>query len=121
MTTNFIATTANLVYTPELRSTPNGKLVTDLRLAVNFRVKANGEWVDGDATFYQLVLWENDAENAVASYNAGDRVLVAGQVHTESWEHEGVTRSKLVITDAEIGATTKFATLAIAKNMKRQP
>jgi single-strand DNA-binding protein len=121
MNTTTIAITANLVSDPELRFTPGGKAVTNLRLAVNSRVKvAEGEYKDGTPTFYELRLWEDAAENAAESYHRGDLVLVFGQLHTESWEYEGSTRSKLVITGAEIGASSRFATLAIAKNMKRQ-
>jgi len=114
---NHLTLIANVVTDPTLRYTPDRKPVLDLRLAVNRRVQDGAGWKDGDPTYYDLVLWEDAAENAAVSYKAGTRVIVDGELHTENWVGtDGIRRAKLVITNAEIGPTTRYATVSVLKN-----
>ena len=44
----------NLVETPELRFTNNGTPVTNLRVAVTQRIQHDGEWRDGETSFFKV-------------------------------------------------------------------
>ncbi|MFJ2758783.1 single-stranded DNA-binding protein [Nocardioides sp. NPDC087217] len=114
---NTITTFAgNLTEDPELRFTNGGIPVANLRVAVNRRVKLNDEWVDGTPTFHSVKVWGTQGENLVESLVRGNRVLVHGQVETESWSDKetGELRYKdvVVVSDryGEIATSLKFAT-----------
>jgi single-strand DNA-binding protein len=116
-----ITTVGNLTIDPGLRFAPTGKAVANVRIAVNHRIRQGEGWADGEPTFYEVTLWESDAENAAESLRKGDRVLVTGQVHTEAWtDSDGAERIKQVITDAEVGASLRFTTLQIARRPREQ-
>ena len=79
---------ATLTADPELRFTPSGRAVVQMRLAINSGYRTSeGEWVDNEATFLDGQLW-NGAENAAESLHKGTRVLVIADVRTRSWERD---------------------------------
>ena len=77
----------NVTGEPELRFTPNGAAVCNFSVAVNERRKnAQGEWEDGEATFWRVNVWRDQAENDAESIAKGTRVVVLGQARSRSWE-----------------------------------
>jgi single-strand DNA-binding protein len=115
-------TAGNLTTDPDLRFTPCGKAVATVRIAVNHRLRQGQEWVDAEPSFYDVALWEKQAENAAESLRKGDRILVTGKVHTQAWtDTDGAKRTKQVITDAEIGASLRFTTVEVARGRREQP
>ncbi|HIQ20858.1 MAG TPA: single-stranded DNA-binding protein, partial [Planctomycetes bacterium] len=83
---NRVILMGNLTRDPELRYTPNGTAVVDLRLAVNDRVKnASGEWVD-QPTFVDVTLWARQAEVASEYLSKGSPVLIEGRLKLDTWE-----------------------------------
>ena len=122
MNGTIVVSAGNLTSDPELRFTPSGKAVATVRVAVNHRVRQGEAWVDGEPAFYDITLWEKAAENAAESFGKGDRVLFAGQVHTEAWtDSDGAKRTKQVVTDAEIGASTRFTTVEVVRTKREAP
>lgn len=115
MNGSFIFAAANLTADPELRFTPTGKAVTNVRAAVNHRVKTGDQWTDAEPTFYEVTLWEAAAEHAAESLRRGDRIIFAGLVHTEAFEVDGVKRTKQVVQDAEVGASCRFSAVSIER------
>ena len=96
---NRVILVGNLTRDPELRYIPSGTAVTDIGLAVNDRIKRNGEWVD-EATFVDVTLWGRTAEVANEYLSKGSPVLIEGRLKLDSWEKEGQKRSKLrVVAD----------------------
>jgi single-strand DNA-binding protein len=57
----------NLVETPELRFTNTGIPVTNLRVAVTQRVQQDGEWRDGETSFFKVNVWRGQAEHLADS------------------------------------------------------
>ena len=47
---------ANLVEDPEVRFTNNGIAVTNLRVAVTQRVQQDGQWRDGETSFFKVTV-----------------------------------------------------------------
>lgn len=110
----------NLTRDPELRFTPSAKAVVNFGLAVNRRFqKANGEW-DEVTSFFNVVAWAQLAENVASSFKKGDRVIVAGELDQRSWETDGgEKRSTVEVKADEVGASTRFAEVAITKNARK--
>jgi single-strand DNA-binding protein len=109
---NFTVQVGNLTDDPELRYTQNGTAVTNFRLAVNQRVKeADGSWRDGDASFFKVNVWRDQAENVAESLTKGNRAVVLGRLRTRSWETpEGDKRSSTEIDADEVAPSLKWAT-----------
>ena len=84
---------------PEMRYTPNGTAVTQLRLATD-RHRSNG---DTDTDWHQIVIWSKSAE-AVNNYVAkGNRIYVAGRLVQSAWQNEaGERRSRTEVHASEV-------------------
>jgi single-strand DNA-binding protein len=61
----------NLVETPELRLTNTGTPVTNLRVAVTQRIQQDGEWRDGETSFFKVNVWRGQAEHLAESLGKG--------------------------------------------------
>jgi single-strand DNA-binding protein len=97
---NRVILVGNLTRDPELRYIPNGTAVSEIGLAVNDRIKKDGEWVD-ETTFIDVTLWARTAEIANEYLSKGSSVLIEGRLKLDTWEaNDGQKRSKLrVIAD----------------------
>ncbi len=93
---NKVIMVGNLTKDPELRYTPQGTAVANMRLAVNSRVKANDEFRD-ETLFIDVVIFGRQAETAAQYLNKGSGVLVEGRLRERRWEYEGQQRSKMEI------------------------
>lgn len=80
-----------LTATPDLRHTPNGTAVTDLRLAVDRRT-------DG-TDFLTVTAWSRTAEVAAEHLTTGRRVAVSGRLEQQTWtdRESGANREKVVV------------------------
>ena len=87
-----------LTFDPELRYTPSGSAVTDLRMATS------RTWTgkDGDrkeeTLFIDVTVWDRQAENCCQYLKKGSQVHVEGYLKSESWESQtGEKRSKIKV------------------------
>ena len=92
---NRVVLVGNLTRDVELRQAGNST-VTELGLAVNDRVKKDGQWVE-EPTFVDVTLWGRTAEVAGQYLSKGSSVLVEGRLKFEQWEQDGNKRSKLKV------------------------
>ncbi len=95
---NRVTLVGNLTRDPELRTTPNGKSVCTLGLAVNERYKNDsGEWVE-KPNFFDIVVWGAQAESCSQYLNKGRQIAVDGRLSFRSWEaQDGSKRSKVEV------------------------
>ena len=78
--TERVTLVGNLTADPELRYTPTGLQVANLRLAVTPRTRQDdGSWTDGETSFHTINVWRDQASNTVDSLTKGARVLVVGR------------------------------------------
>jgi single-strand DNA-binding protein len=113
-TDNHTTIVGNLVDDPELRVTNTGTAVANLRVAVTQRIQHNGQWRDGETSFFRVNCWRDQAEHLADSLGKGDRVMVTGRLRQRSWETpEGDKRSVTEIEADEVGASLKFATAKV--------
>jgi single-strand DNA-binding protein len=90
---------------PELRYTPNGVAVCDLRIATTPRRQVADEWQDRETLWFTVACWRQLAEHVAASFKKGDRVLVQGKLLQETYERrDGSTGVNLVVDAALVGA-----------------
>ena len=113
---NHTTIVGNLVEDPEVRFTNNGIAVTNLRVAVTQRIQQDGQWRDGDTSFFKVNVWRGQAENLADSLAKGDRVMVTGRLRQRSWETpEGDKRSVTELEADEVGASLKWATAKVER------
>jgi single-strand DNA-binding protein len=93
----------NLGADPELRYTPGGKAVANLRVAVNDRHRGpDGEWVE-DTQWFRVELWDQAAERAAERFRKGNKVFAEGQLRVREYEgNDGQKRSSVEIRFARV-------------------
>ncbi len=93
----------NLTMDPELRFTPSGTAVANLRVAVNHRYQGtSGDWVE-EASFFTVVAWGRQAEVANEYLRKGRPVLIEGRLRSRSWEtSDGQKRSTVEIVASRV-------------------
>jgi len=103
VTLNKMMIIGNLGADPELRYTPSGKAVANLRVAVNDRVRgAGGEWQD-ETQWFNVELWDEAAERAAERLRKGHKVFAEGALRAREWEgKDGQKRTSLEIRFARI-------------------
>ncbi len=86
---NKVMLIGNLTRDPEVRFTPGGRPVCDLRLAVSRRFKkASGE--DGEETlFITVVVWDKQGEACGKYLVKGAPAFVEGRLQMDEWEKDG--------------------------------
>jgi single-strand DNA-binding protein len=86
-----------LTFDPELRRTPGGTAVTELRLATSRAWQSR----DGDrreeTLFVDVTVWDRQAENCCQFLRKGSTVHVEGSLKMDTWEDKntGEKRSKI--------------------------
>ena len=94
---NRVVLLGNVTRDIELRHAKGNTAVCDLGLAVNDRVKRNGQWED-EVTFVDITLFGRTAEIAEEYLAKGSPVLIEGRLKLEQWQtNEGQKRSKLKV------------------------
>ena len=81
---NRVILVGNLTRDVEVRYTQSQTAVTEVGLAVNDRVKKQGEWVD-ETTFVDITLWGRTAEIAGEYLSKGSPVLIEGRLKLDQW------------------------------------
>ena len=98
----------NLTADPEIRYTPKGTAVTDIRLAINRYVSGSAEGADRqeETTFVDVTLWNRQAEITANYLTKGSGVFIEGRLQLDSWEDKqtGQKRTKLRV----IGENVQF-------------
>ena len=91
----------NLTRTPELRYTPSGTAVADLRLAVNRNYTTQGGEKREETCFLTCVVWGKQAESCGEYLDKGSPVMVEGRLQTRDWETKDGQKRSVVEVVAE--------------------
>lgn len=86
--------TANLTKDVELRTTPNGKSVATLSIAVK---RPYSEETD----FFNAVVWDKKAENCAKFLKKGSKVGIVGYLYNRSYEANDGTKRTVTEINAE--------------------
>jgi len=88
---NQIVIVGRLVRDPELRTTENGKNVTNITLAIPRSYKnSNGEY---ETDFVDCVLWTGIAETTTEYCKKGDLLGIKGRVQTRVYEKDEIKKN----------------------------
>jgi single-strand DNA-binding protein len=103
MTLNKIMIIGNLGADPELRYTPSGKAVTELRVAVNDNRKGpDGEWIE-ETLWFRVSVWEQQAERMAEQLRKGNKIYAEGQLRAREYEaRDGQKRTSLELAFARV-------------------
>ena len=100
----------------------SGSAIASFGIAIKNRKKdANGEWIDGDAQFYDVKAFGSIAENIAESVTKGTRVIVNGRLNFQQWEdkNDGGKRSKVEVIADSVGVELRWATAQVTKISKQ--
>src|ERR687898_1379439 len=112
----------NLTAAPELRYTPPGLEVANLRVAVTPRSRqADGTWTQGETSFHTVVVWRDQATNTVETLTKGARVIVVGRPKQRTWTDQDGTERQVTEVDAEeVGPSLRWATAKVTRTNGRK-
>lgn len=86
-----------LTQDPELRYTPAGAAVCDLKLAVNRRYTTSQGEQKEETCFVTVTVWRRNAELCAEYLRKSSTVFVEGSLRLDVWESQGQKRSKLIV------------------------
>ena len=93
---NRVVLVGNLTKDPELRHTPSGTAVCNLRLAVNTRRKdETGQWVD-KPNYFDITVWGNQGESCAQYLSKGRPVAVDGRLDWREGDAQDGTKRQAV-------------------------
>jgi single-strand DNA-binding protein len=88
----------NLTKDPELRYTPGGTAVANLRMATNRRYKDKTGELKQDVCYVTVVAWDKQAEVCNQYLHKGSPLFVEGRLQSRSWDGpDGKKRTALDI------------------------
>ena len=101
---NKVVLAGRLTADPELKQTQSGVSVVSFSLAINRRFASrNGEQVEQQTDFINVVAWRQTAEFISKYFRKGSALCVTGSIQTRSWQdNQGQRRyaTEVVVDDA---------------------
>ncbi len=91
----------NLTRPPELRYTPSGTAVADLRIAVSRSFTTQTGEKRDDTCFLTVVVWGKQAETCGEYLDKGRPIMVEGRLQTREWETKDGQKRSVVEVVAE--------------------
>lgn len=108
----------NLTADVELKFTPQGKAVAKFSVATSERFKTpEGNWDSKNLTYWNIIVWDKQAENVADSIGKGDEVIIYGKAYTTSWEDKntGEKRSRMEVTATKVAASLNRASAKLTR------
>lgn len=103
---NSVNIIGNLTRDPELRHTPGGSPVCNMRIAVNDRRKVGETWEDVPY-YFDVTVWGSQAERCAEYLAKGRKIGVSGKLTWREWEsNEGAKRQAVEITAFQVDFLT---------------
>ena len=96
-TLNKVMLIGNLTRDPEVRYTPSGSAVSDIRLAVSRKYKTASGQEKEETCFVSVTVWGRQAETAGEYLRKGSPVFVEGRLKLDEWEKDGQKQSRLTV------------------------
>lgn len=96
-TLNKVLLIGNLTKDPEVRYTPTGTAVADLRMAVTRRYRTASGQEQEETCFLTVTVWGRQAETSGEYLRKGSPVFVEGRLKLDEWEKDGQKNSRLTV------------------------
>jgi len=98
---NKVLLIGNLTKDPELRYTPQGTAVVNLRLAVNRRFRNKNQELKEEVCFITAVVWDKQAETCNQYLHKGSPVFVEGRLQSRAFEDKSGQKRNVIEVRAE--------------------
>ncbi|MFH1692298.1 MAG: single-stranded DNA-binding protein [Candidatus Omnitrophota bacterium] len=98
---NKVLIIGNLTRDPELRYTPGGTAVANLRIAVNRRYKDKQGEAKQEVCYLTVVAWDKQAEVCNQYLHKGSPLFVEGRLQSRSWDGPDGKKRNVVEIRAE--------------------
>ena len=98
-----------VVQDPELRFSDAGKAWLKIRGKAVSRKQVNGEWVDGDICFIDILCFQKLAENVYESVKKGSTIVVTGNLQMREYEKDGEKQKVYQISATSVGVALRYA------------
>lgn len=98
---NKVLLMGNLTKDPELRYTPQGIAVVNLRIAVNRKYRNKNQELKEETCFITVVVWNKQAETCNQYLRKGSAVFVEGILQSRSWEDNAGQKRSVIEVRAE--------------------
>ena len=121
---NKVLLMGNLTKDPELRYTPQGTAVVNLRLAVNRRFRDRNQEQKEEVCFITAVVWDKQAETCNQYLHKGSPVFVEGRLQSRSWEDNAGQKRNVIEVRAErvqFLGTAPAKTEPLTEDQPREP
>jgi single-strand DNA-binding protein len=115
---NKVLLIGNLTKDPELRYTPQGTAVVNLRLAVNRKFRDKNQELKEETCFVTAVVWNKQAETCNQYLHKGSPILIEGRLQSRSWEDNSGQKRNVLEVRAE---RVQFLGTAPAKGVTEPP
>jgi single-strand DNA-binding protein len=100
---NKVFASGNVVKDPQLRYTPDGIAVSDIRVAINYGHRQQNGELYKETCFIDVEVWRKGAEVAAEQLKKGSAVFIVGRLKQDEWvDKEGKKRSKIKILAEKI-------------------
>jgi len=90
---NTVTVVGRVTRDAELSYVASGTAKCEFAIATNRRVKKGDQWSD-EASFFDLTLWDKQAESLNKYLVKGTQVAVQGELRQDRWEKDGQKHSK---------------------------
>jgi single-strand DNA-binding protein len=94
---NKVILVGNLTKDPELRYTPSGTAVANLRMAINRRYKDRNQETKDEVCYVTVVVWSKQAETCNQYLHKGSSVMIEGRLQSRSWEDQQTKKQRSVL------------------------
>jgi len=122
---NKVLLMGNLTKDPELRYTPQGAAVVNLRLAVNRRFRNKNQELKEEVCFITVVVWNKQAETCNQYLHKGSPCFVEGRLQSRSWEDNAGQKRNVIEVRAErvqfLGAPPAKAPVESTEELSGEP
>jgi len=98
---NRVLLIGNLTKDPELRYTPQGTAVVNLRMAVNRKFRNKNQELKEETCFVTVVVWDKQAETCNRYLHKGSPVFIEGRLQSRSWEDNAGQKRSVIEVRAE--------------------
>jgi single-strand DNA-binding protein len=100
-----ITITGTLGADPELKFTPSGAAIVNLRVVTDTRFKDDaGKWQSRDTSWWRVTAWRQLAENTAETLAKGDKVIIVGKIKQREYEaNDGEKKSVVEVEATNIG------------------
>jgi single-strand DNA-binding protein len=94
---NKVILIGNLTRDPEVKFTPSGMAVADLRMAINRRYRTADNQEHEETCFVNVTVWGKQGESCGQYLKRGRPVMIEGRLKYDEWEKDGQKFNRLSV------------------------